>query len=59
MFHEEFVEKYCLFCTAIVCTHTCLVFMFLASPDAIEVMFVSDWPLADLTDVALVSDDTY
>ena len=55
MFHEEFVEKYCLICTATVC----LVFMFLASPDAIEVMFVSDWPLADLTDVALVSDDTY
>ena len=33
--------------------------VFLASPDAIEVMFFSDWTLADLTDVTLVSDDTY
>ena len=34
---------------------------FLASQDAIEVMFVSDWVIVciDFTDVTLVSDDTY
>ena len=31
----------------------------LASQDALEVMWVSEWLLADLTDVTLVSDDTY
>ena len=38
-------------------------FLFLASPDAQEVMWVSEWvtesELADLTDVTLVSDDTF
>ena len=33
--------------------------MFLASPDAQEVMWVSQSELADLTDVTLVSDDTF
>ena len=35
--------------------------VFLASQDAIEVMYVSDWVIVsiDLTDVTLVSDDTY
>ena len=33
--------------------------VFLASQDALEVMRVSDWALAVLTDVTLVSDDTY
>ena len=33
--------------------------LFLASQDALEVMFsLTDWWLADLTDVTLVSDDT-
>ena len=35
--------------------------LFLVSQDAIEVMFVRDWVIVrtDLTDVTLVSDDTY
>ena len=32
---------------------------FLASPDAQEVMWVSESELADVTDVTLVSDDTF
>ena len=32
---------------------------FLASQDALQVMGVTHWLLADLTDVTLVSDDTY
>ena len=35
------------------------IFRFLASPDAQEVIGVSQWSLADLTDVTLVSDDTF
>ena len=35
--------------------------IFLASQDAIEVMFVTEWVIVsiDFTDVTLVSDDTY
>ena len=40
-----------------------LFYLFLASPDAQEVIVVSQWvsesELADLTDVTLVSDDTF
>ena len=40
-----------------------LTWLYLASQDALEVMWVTDsvshWWLADLTDVTLASDDTY
>ena len=51
--------------TFLVATHLFATSTFLASQDAIEVMFVTDWQSdwvsfsIDFTDVTLVSDDTY
>ena len=38
--------------------HRCILYLNLASQDALEVMFVTD-SVGDLTNVTLVSDDTY
>ena len=40
------------------CKQMVLVLVFLVSQDALEVMYVGEWSLSDLSDVTLVSDDT-